>query len=263
MSGNWGQLSSFRATGEAVVDAIGQRIRTENRIKRGGTVSPIYGDAMIDLAVRHEKELRKMLLEQYNQTVPAHVRAWARNVPGFASGESFPRLLSLLGHPRIATPYKWVEGDRHVRVLVPDGEPFERTLRQLWQYAGCGDPEVVPAKNMSQAELMACGKRTVIRPILFTFSTYLVMQHKRFESVAASRYWKVFEQAKREAAGKIHQRQCQNRKRPPLRSNGCGTVAHPEWGAPGSPWRPGHCDMHAHRIVAKEFLRDLYNVCEE
>jgi len=112
----------------------------------------------------------------------------------------------------------------------------------------------------SREEKLAAGKRATLRPLLFTFSAYLLRSHTRSEAVAGSRYWQVFEQAREGAQGNIHQRQCQNKKRPPLKPNGCGTVLHPEWGAPGSPWRKGHILMHAHRMVHKEFLRDLWVV---
>ncbi|HXJ71724.1 MAG TPA: hypothetical protein VNM37_02685, partial [Candidatus Dormibacteraeota bacterium] len=68
---------------------------------------------------------------------------------------------------------------------------------------------------------------------------------------------------KKEAAENRHVRQCQNKARPPMSPNGCGTFAHPERGAPGSLWRPGHINMHAHRIVHKELLRDLWVVSGE
>lgn len=55
---------------------------------------------------------------------------------------------------------------------------------------------------------------------------------------------------------------CKNTHRPPMKPNGCGTVAHPEWGEPGSPWRPGHINAHAHRIVHKELMRDFWAAAE-
>lgn len=265
MSDTWGDLTPLRVLSEGLSDAKKARISTVNRVERGAIADAITGRDMIKQARDLEAWYEAALLDNYRQLVPDHVRDWAAAIPGMASGELFPRLLGLLGHPRIATPYKW-EG----REVVPDGESYERTLRQLWSYCGCGDSERNPRSDIlghspTRDDVLAGGKRTVIRPLLYTFSTYLQMQHARNEAVADSRYWKVFAEAKAAAAGKVHQRQCQNKRVPmgaagPLGSNGCGTVLHPEWGAPGSPWRPGHCQAHAHRLTAKQFLADLWEV---
>lgn len=254
----WGDLTWFRAASEGLSDAKKARIATVNRVKRGGTSDAIQAGRMIKLAEGTEKEYKQILMEQYRNQVPQHVRDWAAAIPCLGTGALFPRILGLLGHPRVAIPWMWEN-----KTLVSAGPPFERSLRQLWQYAGCGDPLRVPRKNMSREELLACGKRTVIRPLLYTFSSSLVRMHRRSEAVAESRYYKLLTAAKEEAGSRTHAIQCQNHKPPPMRSNGCGTVLHPEWGAPGSPWRPGHIDMHAHRIIAKEFLRDLWVISGE
>jgi hypothetical protein len=251
----WGDLTRFRAVAEGLSDAIKARISAVNRVERGGTADALYGPEMLAMAREQEERYREMLMDLYAQQIPGHVREWVTGIPGIASGELFPRLLGLLGHPRVAIPWRWED-----RVLVPAGEPYERTVRELWSYCGCGDPERVPGKNASREELLAAGKRRQVRPLLYTFSSYLVLMHTRSEAVAGSKFYKICVEAKQAAQGNVHERQCQNHKRPPMRSNGCGTVAHPEWGEPGSPWRPGHIDMHAHRIVHKEFLRELWVV---
>ena len=51
---------------------------------------------------------------------------------------------------------------------------------------------------------------------------------------------------------------CKNKKIPPTRPNGCGIGVHPEWGAVGAPWRPGHIDMAAHRRLHQQFLNGLW-----
>jgi hypothetical protein len=256
----WGDLTFFRIYSEGLADAKKARVSAENRVLRGGAAEPDQANEIIDLARATEAQYERMLLDAYKVQVPEHVQAWARSIPGIASGELFPRLLGMLGHPRIAVPQRW-EGSK----LLYDGDPRPRTIRQLWQYCGCGDPLIVPRRDIlghtpTREEKMAGGKRTVIRPLLFTFSSYLVRAHTRSETVADSLFYKILVEAKAAAEGNVHARQCQNKKIPPMRSNGCGTVAHPEWGAPGSPWRPGHVDMHAHRLVAKEFLRQLWLV---
>lgn len=257
----WGDLSAFRSIAESLTDAKKARVSAVNRVERGNTADSIIGKAIVGQAEQQETMFKAMLLDEYSRQVPDHVRAWAASIPGFGDGALFARVIGVLGHPRLATPYHW--DDKH-KNLIPD-EPFERTVGQLWQYAGCGDPLSNPRKDIlghdvTGPEMLRGGKRTVLRPLLYTFSSYLQRSASRSEAVAASRYWAVFTEAKAEAATKVHDRQCQNKKRPSMSPNGCGTVQHPEWGAPGSTWRPGHQQAHAHRIVAKEFLRDLWEI---
>lgn len=76
-------------------------------------------------------------------------------------------------------------------------------------------------------------------------------------------YRPIYVTAREVAKDKTHGTQCQNRVRPPGKSNGCGTGAHPEWGEPGSPWRPGHQHQHAHSLVSKAILKDLYVLARE
>jgi hypothetical protein len=257
-----------RVYAEGLTDAIKARCSTDNRVKRGGSADGTIGGELMDQARAVEDLYRHHLMGWYTEHIPQHVRDWAASIPGIASGELFPRMICLLGHPRVAIPWRW-EG----KSLVQAGDPYERSLRQFWQFCGCGDPERVPAKNMTREQLLACGKRTQIRPLLHTFSTSLVMSgtpvkkekskyfgRPRSHAAAGSPFYKIYVEARQDAETKTHDRQCQNRKRPPQRSNGCGTIANPEWGAPGSPWRPGHVDMHAHRIVHKELLRELWQV---
>lgn len=256
----WGEkMSGLRTCGEALADAIKARISVENRVERGGAAFALQGKPLVDGARKMEDSFRVQLMDEYRHVVPENIRDWAAQIPGLASGELFPRIIAVIGHPRHAIPYHWEGGD-----IVP-GIPYSRSLRQFWQWAGCGDPDMVPRSDVlghspTREEKLAAGKRTQLRPLLYTFSSYLLRSHTRSEAVANSRYWQVFTKAKAEAQEKKHHRQCQNKKRPPLRPNGCGTVLHPEWGAPGTPWRPGHALMHAHRMVHKEFLRDLWVV---
>ena len=268
----WGDLRGFRNIAEGLADATKARVSTVNRVERGGTADLIQGEEMITMAQDLEKRYREMLMGKYATVVPAHVREWAAGIPGIATGELFPKLLGFIGHPRIAIPWHWEES-----ALVP-GEPYYRSLRELWSWCGCGDPARNPrdlVKRPPQEQVLACGKRTQVRPVLHVFSSYLVtagtpvtkdkskfLGRPRSEKAASSPFFLLFQKEKEEGAAKVHQWPCQNHKLPKFSSNGCGTVAHPEWGEPGSPWRPGHAQAHAHRMVHKEFLRQLWEISE-
>lgn len=85
-------------------------------------------------------------------------------------------------------------------------------------------------------------------------ATYVVA-----ESAYRQGFYRPLYVAKREAAAdKVHVAECRNRVRPPGRSNGCGTTAHPEWGEPGSPWRAGHQHQHAISMVGKKILKEMF-----
>ena len=261
----WGNLSGFRAAGEGLSDAIQARIATNNRVQRGGVADPDMGAMMMDWANNLEAQYRTMLMSHYELRVPEEIRDWARTIPGLASGELFPRILGFIGHPCVAVPYMWVEGERHKRELVSAGPPFVRSVRQLWQYCGVGDPESNPKylTKPTQEQLLRAGKRRQVRPLLYTLTSYLVRAHTRSEAVANSKYYQLYVSTKEQYAEHVHIRECRNKKRPPMASNGCGTVLHPEWGEVGSPWRPGHINAHGHRIVQKAFLGDLWDVCNK
>lgn len=275
MSESWGDLAMLRAAAESLTDLIRTRVAAENRALRGGAAADsAVRDRLVAIPRDAEQEGRDFLFALYTDTVPDRIRGWAGGIPGLASGEVFPRLMGLIGDPRIAIPWKWEQADGK-RQLVSAGDPYDRSLRQLWQWCGCGDPQKKPESGMSQEQLLACGKRTVVRPLLYAFSSYIARSGRVVtkegskklgmpvsQTVADSRYFRIFAEQKDYGLTRTHEWQCQNHKRPPLHPSGCGTVAHREWGEPGSPWRPGHAEAHAHRIVAKELLRDLWIVAE-
>jgi hypothetical protein len=267
MSEQWEMLPALRIAGECLADAKKARVSAENRAKRGGVaVNDLERAEIIKPALDMEDQYERQLMDAYRQVVPAHVREWAADIPGLGSGALFARIISAIGHPHTAVPHEWAEIKGKPAPVA--GEPFERSLRQLWQYCGCGDPETNPRQDIlghspTREDKLRGGKRTTVRPLLFTFSSYLVRMHTTNEKISSSHFYGVFEDAKKAAAENRHVRQCQNKARPPFAPNGCGTFAHPEWGEPGSLWRKGHVSMHAHRIVHKEFLRELWVITGE
>ncbi len=271
----WPGTEEMRAIGQSLDDAIRARISIGNRMGHEKAVMDAgLAKQMIAAAEDTENVLRSMLREAYEQRVPGEVRVWAANVPGLASGALFPRIVGITGNPAVAIPYKWADDGREI---VPDGPPRWRSVRELWQWSGAGDASFQPysdvlGRPVTQADKLRSGKRTQLRPLLYAWSSSLVRsatpvtkeESPRFgqpvsAAAAESKYWKVFTEAREAGRQKVHASQCKNRKRAPW-SNGCGTVAHPEWGEPGSPWRPGHVLAHAHRVVQKELLRDFWRV---
>lgn len=86
---------------------------------------------------------------------------------------------------------------------------------------------------------------------------------KNGRSRVRSPYRDIYDAGRKKYADAVHVHQCQNTKRPTREMknfvpNGCGTTEHPEWGAPGSPLRPGHQHARALRLVMRAILIDLW-----
>lgn len=287
----WEDLTTLRYLGQGLADQKEERIRMNNRLDRGGiNLNPALSAEIRNVANHAEEAYNKMLIEEYKRQVPEEVRAWAADIPGLASGELFPRIIAAIGNPRIATPQLPDPDDPEHKLLR--GEPFERTVGQLRQYCGVGNPRLKPRKGMTQADLFALGKIREVRPLLFTWSSILVKMatpakegsknpgQPRSVAAAESEWWKLFTRTKRWYAGhdgkcgegwpspcavrhQTHKWDCQNHKPPRVRPNGCGIAAHREWGEIGSPWRPGHIDMAAHRKLHQYFLEKLWEISGE
>jgi hypothetical protein len=294
-----GLLADLRAAGEDLADLIEVRKAAENRARTLGHLDtalicpPWVSDA--------EKAARQALQDAYARAVPARIRDWAAGVPCLGSGELFPRIIAIIGDPCTATPLLPIaRGDtgRGARSR-PAGPPYLRSAHLLWQWCGMGDPrrkarEDVLGRKPEQADLLAGGKRSQIPPLLYVWSTQLVKaatpstreasrQFGRPSSpaAAASAYWKTFTERLLDTRGhdgpcprnpadrscygshRVHEHHCQNHVRPPGRPDGCGTSLQPGWGEPGSPWRPGHVNMDAHRVTQKQLLMDLWRAAWE
>jgi hypothetical protein len=275
-------LSDLRAAGEDLADLIEVRKAAENRARTLGHLDT--AQICPPWIATAEKAAREALQDAYKRTVPEEIREWAATVPGLGSGELFPRIIAIIGDPCVATPLLPIaKGDtgRGAR-SQPSGPPYIRSPHQLWQWTGMGDAWSKPREDYlgrkpEQADLLHAGKRSQIPPLLYVWSTTLV-KGQRFDSVAESDYWKLLTDRLALTRGhdgpcdagtgpqpcfathRKHERQCQNHKRPPARSDGCGISLHPEWGEPGSPWRPGHVQMDANRLVQKKLLMDLWKV---
>ena len=253
-------LADLRAAGENLADLIEVRKAAENRAR---TLGHLDTEQICPPWVQTaEKAARQALADAYRRSVPAAVRDWAAQVPCLGSGELFPRIIAIIGDPCTAVPLLPIaKGDtgRGARSR-PAGAPYLRSSHQLCQWAGVGDPrskarEDYLGRKPEQADLLRAGKRSQIPPLLYVWSSQLV-RSQRFPSVTDSAYWKLF--TERKAVIRVHEWQCQNHRRPPARPDGCGTLLHPEWGVPGSLWRPGHVNMDAHRVVQKRLVIDLW-----
>lgn len=225
----------LRVWAEMFHDAQQQRIAAVNRAERGG-VDPVVYEAYTESLRAAEHVCRLSLRRTMRRVVPAPIRAWQKATPGIGE-DLLARLLGHLGDPRWATPHHW-EGTGAARVLVTD-PPFERTVSQLWQYAGHGRPGRV-TKGMSAPELAALGSPNL-----------KMLVHLNAEACMKTRtspYRLVYEQARQDYTGKVHTVECVR----------CGPSGKPA--QVDTPWNPGHQHAAALRKVGKEILRDLWIV---
>jgi len=160
---------------------------------------------------------------------------------------------------------KGVGEKQAARLLAAIGDPYwhpvhERPRRVSELIALCGY-HVVDGESPRHRKGVKSNWNNVARSRLFVIVESCMKSGIRTvdgEKVGITPYGELYLAARAKYADAVHEHQCQNHKKPPARSNGCGTQANPEWGAPGSPLRDGHVDMRARRIVAKQILKDMW-----
>lgn len=143
----------LRIWAEMFHDAQQQRIASVNRAERGGVDPDLYS-AYVESLEAAEKVCGTAMRKCYKRVVPAEILAWQQAQKGIGD-HLFARLIGHLGHPRQATPHRWV-GEGSDRILVAD-EPYERTVSQLWAYCGHGDPTRKKRKGMTAEEAFTLG----------------------------------------------------------------------------------------------------------
>jgi hypothetical protein len=236
----WLELRTFA---ELYEDTQRTRIASANRVLATGR--PEMFAEHIEAMRRTEHECSLMLFRCYRRVVPVAIRQWQEDTPGI--GEAMlPRLLGHLGHPVLAMPHHW-EGKGDDRHLVAD-VPYERTVSQLWQYCGHGDPARRIAKGISAEDLAAIGsprlKMLVHLNAVACFRCVGTTRSRR------SPYRDVYEARRLVTADRVHAAPCVR----------CGPSGRPA--AEGSPWSAAHQHADALRIVGKEILRDLWRVSQ-
>lgn len=228
---------------ELFEDAMSARIAGENRVRALGEDDMFA--AYLGALERTEAECRRGLKKCYERVVPKPIVAWQKATPGLGE-HTFARLLGHLGHPVIATPHHW-EGTGSKRTLVAD-EPYARTVSQLWQYCGHGDPKRRAARGMTADELAGLGSPSL--KMIVHLLAEACMKTVGSELRARSPYRDVYDARRLATADRVHAAPCVR----------CGPSGKPA--AEGSPWSAAHQHADALRIVGKEILRDLWTVAQ-
>jgi len=181
--------------------------------------------------VKAEKSVIKKLESMMMALMGPNMQAFLDQV-GIGT-KTVSRLLGEIGHPIVAFPAHWEEGedDEDKKVLVPD-EPFLRRVSDLWSYCGHGDPERKRKKGMTQADALKLGNPRA-KMTINQMAVRCMMRTERVSSTGkhmpASPYRAIYDNKR----------------------------AHYETARPE--WADARKKGAAIRITAKEILRDLYN----
>lgn len=212
----------YRAQQERI--AVGNLLRTSDR--------DLFGPHLAQLEAT-EHAARLMLRRCYRRVVPASLKALQKAEPGLGE-DSFARILGHLGDPYVATPHWW-EGTGTNRTLMV-GEPYVRTIGQLWQFCGHGAPGRI-TKGMTAEQLASLGNPTL--KMLVHLQAEFCMKQK-------GRYRALYDTVRATVADKTHTTPCVR----------CGPSGKPA--QDGTPWSAGHQHAHALRLLGKEILRDMW-----
>ena len=206
-----------------------------NPVDEDGNILPMDSleEGTYELLVKAETFAGKLLDSQMRAIVGPFVGTWLET-PGIGD-RTVARLLGEIGHPIVAFPSHWEEGDEDEgedkRVLVSD-DPFVRRVSDLWAYTGHGDPTRKREVGIDQATALALGNPRAKSLV------YLMAENcKRLNGGTTT-------------TGKP-------RKFSPYRNVYDTKQEHYKGARPE--WTPGHRQQSCLRIVGKEILRDLYN----
>jgi hypothetical protein len=223
----------LRICADLFARAQAERIAVANMLRH--TDSDAFGHHLEALE-RTEHAAKLMLRRCYRRVVPAELRELQKNTPGLGE-DSYARILGHLGDPYIATPHWW-EGAGTNRVLM-QGDPYVRTISQLWAYCGHGDPARKKRKGMTAEEAFAMGNPSL--KMLVHLQAEWGMRQKDGTPLRDA-----YTSARDKAEDKVHTVECVR----------CGPSGKPA--QPGTPWSKAHQHAHALRIVGKEILRAMW-----
>jgi hypothetical protein len=247
-----GSYQELRMWAEAFADAQEARVAFENK-ERSGDVemeASSFGE-VVALYKEAEKRLERELVDCYRMTVPAGVREWQEKTAGIGE-HTLARLLGITGDPRAADPRHW-EGTGTERHLVDD-PPHERTIGQLWQYAGHGSPKNRDVKG-NAAALMANGQ-----PDAKKLVHLLAQSQVKSNAKGGTGYRHVYDEAKARYAEKVHSGDCPGGFSGALYVK-CKTGPGGAYAKAGDPYQKSHLHAIALRLTGKEILRDLWLAC--
>lgn len=246
------------------------RIRVGNligAIERSHAAVPIELGRYLEILTDGESGLAKLIKREWRKHPLA---PWAKSVRGLGEHHAAVLVAMLDGDPYVAYPKRWEGPGRgnHVsksndetparttqesesraeasgraiqrtgprttapaRILVAD-PPFIRTPGQLWQYCGVGALGKRTA-GMSQEDALALGKPMLKSRVWQIAGSFLKAKNETYRAA--------YDAERVRVENRVHDKPC-----PP-----CHAKA-------GDPWRDGHKHASGLRVMAKQFLLDLW-----
>lgn len=200
------------------------RIATENRVRSLREVKGLAGspeEERLNSIAMGLAEAERKATNELKKAVKTHpLGEWIGGQLGVGEKQA-GRLLGVLGDP------SW-------RVDPETGEATERTVSQLWSYCGYGDAKLQVRRRGEKGNWNATLK---MRAFLIAESCM---------KTPTSPYRVVYDDARAKYATAVHAEECKR----------CGPSGKPA--QPGSDLSDGHKHARALRLVAKTFLRDLW-----
>lgn len=229
---------------DLVDDLEKSRIATENRIRALRDVKGLAGspeEERLDAIAMVLAESERKATNELKKAVKAHpLGAWISSQMGVGEKQA-GRLLGVLGDPA-------------TRFDPETGELVERSVSQLWSYCGYGDAKAQVRRRGERANWNSTLK---MRAYLIAEATVKAgvrkldgcddsdgydLEHR----LANTPYAEVYLATRAKYADATHAEECKR----------CGPSGNPA--KPGSPLSDGHKHGRALRLVAKTFLRDLW-----
>lgn len=211
---------------DLVDDLEKSRIATENRIRALRDVKGLAGspeEERLDAIAMVLAESERKATNELRKAVKAHpLGGWVSAQIGVGEKQA-GRLLGVLGDPA-------------TRLDPETGELIPRTVSQLWSYCGYGD---------AQRQVRRRGERANWNATL-KMRAHLIAESCIKQVGKDSPYRKVYDEAREKYADAVHASECKR----------CAPSGKPA--QPGSPLSDGHKHARALRLVAKAFLRDLW-----
>lgn len=229
---------------DLVDDLEKSRIATENRIRALRDVKGLAGspeEERLDTIAMVLAESERKATNELKRAVKAHpLGEWISSQMGVGEKQA-GRLLGALGDPA-------------TRFDSETGELVERTVSQLWSYCGYGDARRQVRRRGERANWNSTLK---MRAYLIAEATVKAGVRKLDDCddsdgydlhhrIAQSPYAEVYLATRAKYADALHAEECKR----------CGPSG--KAAPPGSPLNDGHRHARALRLVAKTFLRDLW-----
>jgi hypothetical protein len=272
----------LRQAAEMYSDHQDFRVATENRIS-SMQIDVGQGYAEYAKSLRgQEDELGKRMVAIYKEAVSPGIQDWAKKTAGIGktSPHMLARLLGHLGHPRLAVPKYWVENpdldegewgsEENPKRMLVQGEPFLRSMGQLWQYCGHGAPSR-RRKDMTQEEAMAMG-RPMCKMLVHLLAEGVVKAQVRNndgEKIAIGPLGEHFLATKARYAERTHTGPCPGGPMV-MRMPGGGKRAvivrckvDGRYAEAGDPFQASHINAIGYRHLGKKILMELYDAAYE